>query len=294
VTNVAGRRLACFGLFGTTVADDGILERAYAEAIATQGVVTGTAAYARGMAQVHRSRGKAVIDVLRELFPENEARAQAAYLAFDKSLSGAVQRFGIHPVPGAPEALDELAAAGWRSCAISSFSRRQLAGILGALGWQDRFDLAVSVDEVPRGCPWPDPVLYGMLTLGVDDVRDAVVVQATESGVLAGRRAGAGLVAGVLTGTHPAARLRSAGAAQVLGSVADVPAMVAAWGAGSSGAGSSGAGSSAAAADGLAAARLVVPRPAEAPVVPPGAPGPPGLRAGSEDRAEVARQSGPG
>lgn len=277
MTNVAGRRLACFGLFGTTVADDGILERAYAEAIATQGVVTGTTAYARSMAQVHRSRGKAVIDVLRELFPENEARAQAAYLAFDKSLSGAVQRFGVHPVPGAPDALDELAAAGSRSCAISSFSRRQLDGILGALGWQDRFDLAVSVDEVPRGCPWPDPVLYGMLTLGVDDVRDAVVVQATESGVLAGRRAGAGLVAGVLTGTHPAARLRSAGAAQVLGSVADVPAMVAAWGAGSSGA----------AEDGLAAARLVVPRPAEAPVVPPG-------RAGSEDRAEVARQSGPG
>ena len=120
MTDVAGARLACFGLIGTTVADDGILERAYAEAIATQGVVTGTTAYARGMAQVHRSRGKAVIDVLRELFPENEARAQAAYLAFDKSLSGAVQRLGIHPVPGAPEALDELAAAGWRSCVISS------------------------------------------------------------------------------------------------------------------------------------------------------------------------------
>ena len=277
MTDVAGSRLACFGLIGTTVADDGILERAYAEAIATQGVVTGTTAYARGMAQVHRSRGKAVLDVLLELFPENEARAQAAYLAFDKSLSGAVQGLGIRPVPGAPEALDELAAAGWRSCVISSVSRRQLRAMLDALGWQDRFDLAVSVDEVPRGCPWPDPVLYGMLTLGVDDVRDAVVVQSTENGVLAGRRAGAGLVAGVLTGPHPMARLRSAGAAQVLGSVADVPAMVAAWGARSLGA----------AEGGPAAARLVVPRPAEAPVVPAGP------RPGSEEPAEVARHSGP-
>jgi len=280
VTNVAGRRLACFGLIGTTVADDGLLERAYAEAIATQGVVTGTTAYARGMAQVHRSRGKAVIDVLRDLFPENEARAQAAYLAFEKSLSGAVQRFGLHPVPGALDALDELAAAGWRSCAITSFSRRQLDGLLDAVGWLDRFDLAVSVDEVPRGCPWPDPVLYGMLTLGVGDVRDAVVVQSTENGVLAGRRAGAGLVAGVLTGPHPMARLRAAGAAQVLRSVADVPAMVAAWGARSLGA----------AEGGPAAARLVVPRPAEAPVVPTG---PTGLRPGSEEPAEVARHSGP-
>ena len=277
MTNMAGRRLACFGLIGTTVADDGLLERAYAEAIATQGVVTGTTAYARGMAQVHRSRGKAVIDVLRDLFPENEARAQAAYLAFDKSLSGAVQRFGLHPVPGALDTLDELAAAGWRSCAITSFSRRQLDGLLDAVGWLDRFDLAVSVDEVPRGCPWPDPVLYGMLTLGVDDVRDAVVVQSTENGVLAGRRAGAGLVAGVLTGPHPMARLRSAGAAQVLGSVADVPAMVAAWGARSLGA----------AEGGPAAARVVVPRPAEAPVVPTGP------RPGSEEPAEAARRSGP-
>jgi phosphoglycolate phosphatase len=283
VTGAAGSRLACFGLIGTTVADHGILERAYAEAIATQGVVTGTTAYARGMAQVHRSRGKAVIAVLRELFPGNEARAQAAYLAFDKSLSGSVQRLGVQPVPGAVEALDQLAAAGWRSCVISPFSRRQLDGLLGELGWQDRFDLAVSVDEVPRGCPWPDPVLYGMLTLGVDDVRDAMVVQATESGVLAGCRAGAGLVAGVLTGPHPKARLRSAGAAQVLASVADVPAMVAARGGGSVGVG-------APAADGRSAARLAVPRPAEAPLVPAGNAA---LRP-AQERPEVARQSGPG
>jgi beta-phosphoglucomutase-like phosphatase (HAD superfamily) len=102
----------------------------------------------------------------------------------------------------------------------------------------------------------------------VDDVRDTVVVQATESGVLAGRRAGAGLVAGVLTGAHPAARLRSAGATQVLGTVAGVPAMVA---------------------GGLAAA-LMVPRPADAPAVPSPIEGAPMRRA---DSAEVARQSGP-
>ena len=69
--------LACFGLIGTTMVDDGTLEKAYAEAIATQGVVTGTTAFARSMARVHRSRGKSSIDVLRELFPGNEARAQA-------------------------------------------------------------------------------------------------------------------------------------------------------------------------------------------------------------------------
>jgi phosphonatase-like hydrolase len=219
--------VACFGLFGTTVIDDGILERSYAEAIATQGVVTGTAAYARSMAQVHRGRGKPILDVLRDLFPGNEARAQAAHLAFDKSISGAVQRTGVQPVPGAAEVLDELARTGSRICVVSSVSHRQLSVIVTALGWQNRVDLLLGSDDVPRGCPAPDPVLQAMLRLGVDDVRDAVVVQGTESGVLSGRRAGAGVVAGVLTGTHPAARLRSAGATHLMASVADLPAVLA-------------------------------------------------------------------
>ena len=50
--------LACCGVIGTTVCDNGMVERAYSEAIATQGVVTGNSAYARCMAGVHRSRGQ--------------------------------------------------------------------------------------------------------------------------------------------------------------------------------------------------------------------------------------------
>jgi phosphoglycolate phosphatase len=227
VSSVSARTLACFGLIGTTVADDGILERAYAEAIATQGIVTGTSAYAHGMAQVHRARGKSVLDVLCDIFPGNEARAQAAHLAFDRSFSGSVQRSGVRPVPGAGEVLGELASLGYRICLISSLSRRQVDGLVTALGWQECVDLLLGADEVPRGGPFPDPVLQAMLRLGVGDVREAVVVQSTESGVLSGCRAGAGVVVGVLTGRHPAARLRAAGAGYVLGSVADLPGVLA-------------------------------------------------------------------
>jgi len=280
VTDVSAYTLACFGLIGTTVADDGILERAYAEAIATQGIVTGTGAYARSMAQVHRARGKTAIDVLRDLFPGNEARAQAAHLAFERSLSGAVDRAGVRPVPGAGEALAELAEAGYRLCLLSSVSRRQLDVLLTALGWRDRIDLALGADALPRGFPYPDPILQAMLQLGVEDVRETVVVHSTESGVLAGRRAGAGVVAGVLTGSHPAARLRKAGATHVLASVADLPGVLAGLGVGGvAGAGPGGA-------------RVTVPRPATE------------VGSGSdearaegarEDRAqEGVRQAGPG
>jgi len=66
--------LACFGLVGTLVADSGVIELAFAEAIATQGVVAGTSAFARAMAQVHRSRGESPADIMATVFPDNAAR----------------------------------------------------------------------------------------------------------------------------------------------------------------------------------------------------------------------------
>lgn len=215
--------LVCCGLIGTTVTDDGMVERAYAEAIATQGVVTGTTAYARCMAGVYRSRGQATIDVLRAMFPDSQARAQAAQLTFDRSYSGAVDRSGLVAMPGAELAIDKLRGNGIRVCLISGFSRKLLGLVLDTLGWWDRVDLALSPDDTPRGCPQPDPVLAAMLQLGVSDVRETAVAHGTESGVQCGQRSGAGLVAGVLTGTHPAERLRRAGATHVLGSVAALP-----------------------------------------------------------------------
>jgi len=83
---------------------------------------------------------------------------------------------------------------------------------------------------VARGFPWPDLVLTAILRLGVGDVRDVAVATASESGVLAARRAGAGLVAGVLTGVHDAARLRRAGATHLLADIGDLPDLVAANG----------------------------------------------------------------
>jgi phosphoglycolate phosphatase-like HAD superfamily hydrolase len=53
-----------------------------------------------------------------------------------------------------------------------------------------------------------------------------VVVGDTESDARAGINAGAGLVVGVLTGGRSEQALRSAGAHEVLASIADLPALV--------------------------------------------------------------------
>ena len=222
--------LVCCDVVGAAVADGSVLERAFAEAIATQGVVTGTAAYVRSMVQFDRTRGWSPADVMHSLFPEDEIRAQAAGLAFERSFHAAVERFGVLPLPGANDALDKLAAAGTKVCLLSCLSRPAFSLIMERLGWWQRADMLLCADDVARGFPWPDLVLTAILRLGVGDVRDVAVATASESGVLAARRAGAGLVAGVLTGVHDAARLRRAGATHLLADIGDLPDLVAANG----------------------------------------------------------------
>jgi phosphoglycolate phosphatase len=68
--------LVCCDVRGAAAVDGSVLERAFLEAIATQGVVTGTAAYVKAMVQFDRARGWSPADVMHTLFPEDEIRAQ--------------------------------------------------------------------------------------------------------------------------------------------------------------------------------------------------------------------------
>jgi phosphoglycolate phosphatase len=226
VTDKPGITLACCGLIGTLVADEGVVERSFAEAIATQGVVSGTSAFARRMSQVHQARGRSAGDVLRLLFPDNEARAQAAQLAFDRALTDAVGRVAFHLVPGAVQVLDQLRAAGISVCVLTSLPRRVLDLVLDASGLGCYTDLALSADDVPRGFPAPDLVLMSVLRTGAGSVGEVAVIHGTGAGMEGGRRAGAGIVVGVLTGPHSVRRLRSAGATDILESIADLPGLV--------------------------------------------------------------------
>jgi phosphonatase-like hydrolase len=214
--------LTCFGLVGTLVTDAGVVELAFAEALATQGVVSGTSAFARSMAQVHRARGQTPADVLTSLFPDNLAKAQAALLTYERSLAGAAARTLVTPIPGAFQVLTELAGSGCRLCVMTNLPRRELTAMLQDLGWSDLINVALTADDVPRGCPSPDLALAAMLRVGVGDVREVAMVHPTAAGVECGRRAGARIVAGVLTGPHPATRLRAAGATHIIDSVADL------------------------------------------------------------------------
>jgi phosphoglycolate phosphatase len=227
---VSAVSLVCCDVVGAAAVDGSVLERAFAEAIATQGVVTGTAAYVRSMVQFDRTRGWSPADVMGTLFPEDEIRAQAASLAFERSFQAAIDRFGALPLPGTNDALAKLAAAGIKVCLMSGLSRPALSLVMERLAWWQRGELILCADDVARCFPWPDLVLNAVLRLGVCDVRDVAVVAASEAGVLAGRRAGARIIVGVLSGVHDASRLRRAGATHLMADLSELPDLVAAPG----------------------------------------------------------------
>ena len=66
--------------------------------------------------------------------------------------------------------------------------------------------------------------------VGIGDVRDVVMVTASEGGVLSAQRAGARLIVGVLSDVDDAGRLRRAGATHLLADVGDLPDLVASQG----------------------------------------------------------------
>ena len=214
--------LVCFDLTRLVI-DGSIVERAFAEAIATQGIVAGTQDYARSMVRLDRSHGRAPAAVLRDMFDGDEPRAQAASLAFERSFRAAGQRFGLDLPVDVADAMGKTAGSGARICLITMLSRRSCGEFLGLL---HAADLVLCGDDAPRGFPWPDPVLTAMLRLGAADVREVAVVSATPDGVLSGYRAGARVLVGVGSGRQAAA-LREAGATHILDSITTLPDLVA-------------------------------------------------------------------
>jgi phosphoglycolate phosphatase len=214
--------LVCCDL-ASIVIDGSIVERAFAEAIATQGIVTGTQDYARSMVRFDRSHGRAPAAVLRDLFEGDEFRAQAASLAFERSFRAAAQRFGLDFPADVADAMGKMAGSGARICLLTMLSRRSCGEFLGLLR---AADLVLCGDDAPRGFPWPDPVLTAMLRLGAADVREVAVVSATPDGVLSGYRAGARILVGLGSGRRADA-LRQAGATHVLENITALSDLVA-------------------------------------------------------------------
>lgn len=218
--------LVVLDMAGTTVADGGLVEQAFAAA--AQRVGAEPDAMPGMLDYVRATMGESKISVFRHLFGA-EAKAQAANTAFEEAYGELVDGGRIAPIPGAREAVDELRAQGRTVVLTTGFARTTQDAILAALGWQDLVELTLCpADAGGRGRPYPDMVLAAFLRTGaVDGVQQIAVAGDTSYDMLSGVRSGAGIVAGVLTGAHDKRQLEQHGATHVLGSVAELPDLLA-------------------------------------------------------------------
>lgn len=218
-------RLAVLDMAGTTVADDGLVVRAFDEAATAVGLPESGPERDDARRYVLDTMGQSKIVVFRALFGSDE-RARIANDAFERAYERFVDAGDVAPIPGAERTITQLREAGVKVALTTGFSRSTQDRLLDALGWRDLADIALTPADAGRGRPYPDMILTALLRTGTDDVRETAVVGDTAGDMLSGLRSGASVVAGTRTGAHDEATLREAGATHVLDSIVALPALI--------------------------------------------------------------------
>jgi phosphoglycolate phosphatase len=205
--------VACLDMAGTTVRDDGTVIEAFASAIGTQNLPV--RAYQQAMTDVRATMGQSKIEVFRRILGDERA-AQQTNEAFEDHYAAAVRAGRVAALPGAAEVFRTCRDAGIRVCLATGFSPATRDAIIAELGWGELIDLALSPADAGRGRPCPDLALTALLRLHGGAVSELAVAGDTASDVESGLRAGAGIVAGVLTGASSREDLEQAGAPLIL------------------------------------------------------------------------------
>jgi phosphoglycolate phosphatase len=216
----------CLDMAGTTVRDQGTVMAAFTDAIVAFNLPVRD--FNAAMKYVRATMGQSKIEVFRHILGSEEA-ARDANATFESHYAAAVSAGEVSPMPGAVELFAACRSAGIRVCLSTGFAPVTRDAIVAALGWETLVDLLLSPADAGRGRPWPDMPLTALLRLGGGSVHELAVVGDTPSDVESGLRAGAGLVAGVLSGDSERSELEAVpdrtglpGKPLILDSVADL------------------------------------------------------------------------
>jgi phosphonatase-like hydrolase len=219
--------LVVFDLAGTTVHDGDAVNSCFRAALAVVGVNADPAT-------VNLVMGLPKREAIRRLLAQSERsladeKINAIHADFVKRMQHHyATASSIHEVPGATATFGLLRRQGIKVALNTGFSRDIVEVLLARLGWHSPaiIDAVVTSDEVARGRPHPDMIRLLMARLGIDDARKVVKVGDTWADLEEGANAGCGLVIGVTTGSFTREQLQSRPHSHIVGSVAEVPALL--------------------------------------------------------------------
>lgn len=169
-----------FDMDGTLVDTEPIHRRAWMSVLPELGVTIGEAEYAATFS------GRPGREIARLRLHASEAEAP---VVVDRVMARfwQIAADGLRPMPGVVAFLDSL---GDLPLAVATSNRRVDAlRTLSAIGLLDRFRAVVTVDDVTRGKPHPEPFLCAAAELGVRSA-DCVAFEDSANGLLSARAAG--------------------------------------------------------------------------------------------------------
>lgn len=213
-------QLAVIDMAGTTVADDGLVAKAFEAAATAAGVAETGPDRDHARQYVLDTMGQSKISVFRALF-DTEERAQRANAAFEHAYADLIADGFATPIDGAEQSVTRLRDAGIRVALTTGFSGTTQEKLLAALGWQSLADLVMAPGPGVRGRPTPDLILSALMRLEIDGVANVAALGDTSSDIESALRAGVAIAAGTTTGAHDEARLRAAGATHIVASVTE-------------------------------------------------------------------------
>lgn len=216
--------LVVLDMAGTTVSDDGLVLAAFDDAATAVDLPEEGPQREEARRYVLDTMGQSKIEVFRSLFGD-EHRAQAANSAFETAYDGRIDD-GVAAINGAADTISRLRDAGIKVVLTTGFSPTTQKRILDVLGWNDLVDAYLAPGDAGRGRPFPDLVLTAALRAQVSNMAAVAVVGDTSNDIDSGRRAGASVLVGVLTGAHSEDQLHAADPTHILPSVADLPALI--------------------------------------------------------------------
>ncbi len=161
-------------------------------------------------------------EIIRQVFNPAAPDEEVERLGNRKEeLYRAQARRGVSLLPGIPELLEDLHAAGLKQAIASSAPRANLDLILELTQMEPFIEAVVSMEDTERGKPDPQVFLVAAAKLAVPPHR-CVVVEDAIAGVEAARAGGMKCIAVTFVGHHDPARLKAAGADLVVGNLAEV------------------------------------------------------------------------
>ncbi|MBK9121456.1 MAG: HAD family phosphatase [Phycisphaerales bacterium] len=165
-------------------------------------------------AQFQQLFGRRSADIIRTLWgPTTSDSMVAAYDAEKEAVYRDLVRQNVPIMPGCLDLLERLRTAGLALAVGTSGPPENLMLVLEAGGLDRYFQATVHGYDVVHGKPAPDVFLLAARRLGMPP-KACVVVEDAPVGIRAATAAGMPSIG--LTGTHPADRLREAGANRVV------------------------------------------------------------------------------